>query len=115
MAVNQDHFRHALSQSNPSSLRETVVEVPNISWDDIGGLEQVKVRYLISGGGMSVIFLRFNGLKFHLSLVTARPQRTGAISRGAPREVREIWHVAEQRCALLRSPGYVSCTCICRE
>lgn len=32
----------ALSQSNPSALRETVVEVPNISWDDIGGLEDVK-------------------------------------------------------------------------
>jgi transitional endoplasmic reticulum ATPase len=42
MAVNQDHFRHALGVSNPSSLRETVVEVPNISWDDIGGLEEVK-------------------------------------------------------------------------
>merc|ERR1712063_174881 len=42
MAVNQDHFRHALAQSNPSSLRETVVEVPNITWDDIGGLEGVK-------------------------------------------------------------------------
>jgi len=39
---NQDHFRHALSQSNPSSLRETVVEVPNVTWDDIGGLEEVK-------------------------------------------------------------------------
>ena len=43
MAVNQDHFRHALGQSNPSSLRETVVEVPNITWEDIGGLEGVKV------------------------------------------------------------------------
>jgi len=42
MAVSQDHFRHALGVSNPSSLRETVVEVPNISWDDIGGLEDVK-------------------------------------------------------------------------
>merc|ERR1712127_981256 len=42
MAVTQDHFRHALGVSNPSSLRETVVEVPNISWDDIGGLEDVK-------------------------------------------------------------------------
>merc|ERR1712165_486028 len=42
MAVNQDHFRHALGVSNPSSLRETVVEVPNISWEDIGGLEDVK-------------------------------------------------------------------------
>jgi len=46
MAVSQDHFRHALAQSNPSSLRETVVEVPNVSWEDIGGLEEVKVRIL---------------------------------------------------------------------
>uniref|UniRef100_A0A7S2V5G4 Cell division cycle protein 48 n=1 Tax=Fibrocapsa japonica TaxID=94617 RepID=A0A7S2V5G4_9STRA len=42
MAVSMDHFRFALGTSNPSSLRETVVEVPNISWDDIGGLEDVK-------------------------------------------------------------------------
>ena len=34
--------RFALGQSNPSALRETVVEVPNISWTDIGGLESVK-------------------------------------------------------------------------
>ena len=46
MAVTQDHFKHALGVSNPSSLRETVVEVPNISWSDIGGLEDVKVRKL---------------------------------------------------------------------
>lgn len=31
-----------MSCSNPSALRETVVEVPNVSWDDIGGLEGVK-------------------------------------------------------------------------
>lgn len=48
MAVSQEHFRHALAQSNPSSLRETVVEVPNISWEDIGGLEGVKVRDILS-------------------------------------------------------------------
>jgi len=28
--------------SNPSALRETVVEVPNVNWADIGGLEGVK-------------------------------------------------------------------------
>merc|ERR1712188_196156 len=44
MAVNQDHFRHALAQSNPSSLRETVVEIPNVTWEDIGGLEDVKAN-----------------------------------------------------------------------
>jgi len=42
MAVTNDHFKFALGQCNPSSLRETVVEVPNVSWDDIGGLEDVK-------------------------------------------------------------------------
>lgn len=38
----QDHFKTALGMSNPSALRETVVEVPNITWQDIGGLEGVK-------------------------------------------------------------------------
>lgn len=42
MAVTQEHFRTALGTSNPSALRETVVEVPNITWEDIGGLEGVK-------------------------------------------------------------------------
>merc|ERR1712217_752193 len=42
MAVTQDHFTSAMGQCNPSSLRETVVEVPNIKWDDIGGLEETK-------------------------------------------------------------------------
>merc|ERR1719222_861522 len=42
MAVSQEHFRTALSTSNPSALRETVVEVPNVTWEDIGGLESVK-------------------------------------------------------------------------
>ena len=42
MSVNQDHFKFALGTSNPSSLREAVVEVPNVSWNDIGGLYGVK-------------------------------------------------------------------------
>mmetsp|Transcript_7445 Transcript_7445/g.7522 ORF Transcript_7445/g.7522 Transcript_7445/m.7522 type:complete len:802 (-) Transcript_7445:333-2738(-) len=42
MSVNQEHFKFALGTSNPSSLRETVVEVPNVSWGDIGGLYGVK-------------------------------------------------------------------------
>ena len=42
MAISNDHFKTALAQTNPSALRETVVEVPNVSWDDVGGLETVK-------------------------------------------------------------------------
>jgi len=42
LAVTMDNFRFAMGATNPSALRETIVEVPNISWDDIGGLETVK-------------------------------------------------------------------------
>ncbi|VFQ78946.1 unnamed protein product [Cuscuta campestris] len=42
MAVTNEHFQTALGTSNPSALRETVVEVPTTSWEDIGGLENVK-------------------------------------------------------------------------
>lgn len=42
LAVTQEHFNNAMNTCNPSSLRETVVEIPNVKWDDIGGLEQVK-------------------------------------------------------------------------
>jgi len=42
MCVTMDHFRTALAQSNPSALRETVVEVPTVTWEDIGGLDDTK-------------------------------------------------------------------------
>lgn len=42
LAVNNEHFKFAMGHTNPSSLRETVVEIPNVTWDDIGGLEETK-------------------------------------------------------------------------
>jgi len=42
MAVCQEHFKYAMDVTNPSSLRETVVEVPTTTWEDIGGLEDTK-------------------------------------------------------------------------
>lgn len=42
MGVTNEHFKHAMTTTNPSSLRETIVEVPNVKWEDIGGLEEVK-------------------------------------------------------------------------
>ena len=44
MAVTNDHFSAALATSTASALRETFVEVPNVSWEDIGGLESVKTE-----------------------------------------------------------------------
>ncbi|CAF2045213.1 unnamed protein product [Rotaria magnacalcarata] len=42
LAVTQENLRFALGQSNPSALRETVVEIPTTTWEDVGGLETVK-------------------------------------------------------------------------
>ncbi|KAI7875211.1 transitional endoplasmic reticulum ATPase [Lichtheimia hyalospora FSU 10163] len=44
LAVTMENFRYALGVSNPSALRETVVEVPTVNWNDIGGLDNVKLE-----------------------------------------------------------------------
>eukprot|EP00535_Pseudo-nitzschia_heimii_P008115 CAMPEP_0197183084 /NCGR_PEP_ID=MMETSP1423-20130617/7405_1 /TAXON_ID=476441 /ORGANISM="Pseudo-nitzschia heimii, Strain UNC1101" /LENGTH=921 /DNA_ID=CAMNT_0042633621 /DNA_START=230 /DNA_END=2995 /DNA_ORIENTATION=- len=53
LTVKNDHFTHALSICDPSTLRDNKVEIPDVKWADIGGLEQTKrelqemVRYPI--------------------------------------------------------------------
>merc|ERR1711935_953614 len=42
MAVSQRNFDFAIEKGNPSALREMKVEIPNVSWADIGGLDKVK-------------------------------------------------------------------------
>ncbi len=40
--ITQDDFNKALSEVQPSALREVFVEVPDVKWSDIGGLKDVK-------------------------------------------------------------------------
>jgi transitional endoplasmic reticulum ATPase len=40
--VSREDFANALKTIQPSALREVVLEVPNVKWIDIGGLEAVK-------------------------------------------------------------------------
>ncbi|CAJ1933808.1 unnamed protein product [Cylindrotheca closterium] len=53
LLVTNEHFTHALSECDPSTLRDNKVEVPDTKWADIGGLEETKrelqemVRYPI--------------------------------------------------------------------
>merc|ERR1712156_637447 len=42
LAVTMENFRFAMGKSTPSAIRETVVETPNVTWEDIGGLQAVK-------------------------------------------------------------------------
>ncbi len=42
LIVQKDDFETALREIQPSAMREILVEVPNVNWEDIGGLESVK-------------------------------------------------------------------------
>ena len=39
-----EDFQEALREVEPSAIREVFVETPNVRWDDVGGLEDVKQR-----------------------------------------------------------------------
>ncbi len=40
--ITKNDFRDALKTVRPSALREVFVEVPNVKWEDVGGLEHVR-------------------------------------------------------------------------
>jgi transitional endoplasmic reticulum ATPase len=40
--ITNEDFRDALKEVRPSALREVQVQIPNVSWDDVGGLDQLK-------------------------------------------------------------------------
>ncbi|MBS3782674.1 MAG: CDC48 family AAA ATPase [Candidatus Thermoplasmatota archaeon] len=44
MEVKEKDFLEALREIEPSSLREIMVEIPQVSWEDVGGLETIKEK-----------------------------------------------------------------------
>jgi transitional endoplasmic reticulum ATPase len=40
--VDMDDFKEGLKNVRPSAMREVLIEVPNVKWSDVGGLEKVK-------------------------------------------------------------------------
>ena len=42
LRVRKSDFYEALKMVEPSALREVLIEVPNVHWEDIGGLKEVK-------------------------------------------------------------------------
>jgi transitional endoplasmic reticulum ATPase len=42
MIIKREDFRGALNEVSPSAMREVLVELPKIDWDDVGGLESAK-------------------------------------------------------------------------
>ncbi|MDP7002362.1 MAG: CDC48 family AAA ATPase [Candidatus Thalassarchaeaceae archaeon] len=44
MEVTMADFQEAVREIEPSALREIYIEVPEVTWDEVGGLEDVKER-----------------------------------------------------------------------
>ena len=44
MKVSMDDFTAALGDVEPSGMREVLVEIPKVSWEDVGGLDDVRRR-----------------------------------------------------------------------
>ncbi|MGB9792257.1 MAG: CDC48 family AAA ATPase [Thermacetogeniaceae bacterium] len=42
LKVTQKDFNEALTEVEPSATREFAMEIPSVTWDDVGGLEEIK-------------------------------------------------------------------------
>ena len=42
LKVRKEDFEYALKIVNPSAMREVMIEIPKVNWDDIGGMDDVK-------------------------------------------------------------------------
>ncbi len=40
--ISEDDFKEALKEVRPSALREVLVQIPNVTWEDVGGLDSLK-------------------------------------------------------------------------
>jgi transitional endoplasmic reticulum ATPase len=40
--ITGEDFKEALKEVRPSALREVLVQIPNVTWDDVGGLDSLK-------------------------------------------------------------------------
>ena len=44
MKVSMNDFKDALADVEPSGMREVLVEIPKVSWEDVGGLDDVRAQ-----------------------------------------------------------------------
>jgi transitional endoplasmic reticulum ATPase len=79
LRVEREDFESALARVRPSALRETLITVPDVSWDDIGGLDRVKhrlreaVEYPLHNPGL----IAAAGLSPHVGVLLYGPPGTG--------------------------------------
>src|SRR3954466_1394918 len=79
LRVEREDFEIALSQIRPSALRETLISIPDVSWSDIGGLDEVKQRLqeTVELPLRNPQVLTASGLPPHVGAVLYGPSGTG--------------------------------------
>jgi len=77
--VTMEDFREALKGIEPSALREVLVEIPMVTWNDVGGLEDVK-REVVEAVEWPLLFpekFRKFGIKPPRGILLYGPPGTG--------------------------------------
>ncbi len=79
LRVEKEDFETALTETRPSALRETLISVPDVSWSDIGGLEDVKkrLRETVELPLRNPALLTQSGLPPHVGMLLHGPSGTG--------------------------------------
>jgi transitional endoplasmic reticulum ATPase len=79
LKVTQDDFDDALLDIHPSALREVFVEIPNVSWNDVGGLIQEKreIRHSIELPLKHAKFFNYMGANQPKGILLFGPPGTG--------------------------------------
>jgi transitional endoplasmic reticulum ATPase len=77
--VAMDDFRAALREVEPSAMREVFVEVPDVGWDDVGGLGAVKqtLREIVEWPAQHADVLRAAGVRAPRGVLLCGPPGTG--------------------------------------
>jgi transitional endoplasmic reticulum ATPase len=79
LRVDRQDFEEAMGQVRPSAMREAFISVPDVSWDDVGGLDSVKDRLkdLMEQPLRNPQLLASMGLTPHVGALLYGPPGTG--------------------------------------
>ncbi|MDP2727974.1 MAG: AAA family ATPase, partial [Dehalococcoidia bacterium] len=79
LQVDKEDFQQALGRVRPSAMREAVASIPEVAWDDIGGLEGVKdrLRELIEKPLQHPLSFASMGIKPSTGIILYGPPGTG--------------------------------------